>query len=70
MGTFVNSFAKKVGLKLERKTGAVDGEDGESTLLHLLFWHAAIGVHIRRHQPPPRTVLGQDRCFVQCEGLS
>ena len=46
MGTFMNSFAKKVGLKLEQKTGAVDGEDGESTLLHRLFWHAALGVHI------------------------
>jgi len=35
----------------------------------LLFWHAPLGVHsaIHRHQPPPRVVLGQADCFVQCE---
>jgi len=39
------------------------------TLTLLLFRHAPLGgcSAICRHQPPPRTVLGQVDCFVQCE---
>jgi len=43
-----------------------------STLVLLLFWHALLGVRsaIRRHQPPPRTVLSQIDCIVQCKVVS
>jgi len=38
-------------------------------LLLLVFWHAPLAVRssIHRHQPAPRTVLGQVDCFIQCE---